>query len=326
METTDYSQQDNSPVYCPACSSNRIADRWPTTRCRAKKTIMWCGSCGFGWQHPLPTPEEIRFYYDHSPTYNFHDAGEKTVGFQRRIRRINRLVSNPGRLLDIGSGLGDFLNLAINSGWEATGIEPQASAAKVCQERFGVKPRISVFDQIDFEPGIFDAVTVWDVWEHVHNHLEFIDRCISLLAPEGLLALSVPNASGYPARLFRGRWRYVMFTHLNYFKMAYVDSIMARRGMHKAWTDNTVKVQSLLQGIEGFLPITLNTEKIIRMGRKVDTVAPADNAGALAHNQKKMRSSAALLNRIRRFVHKVNLCSLPISRGDMMDLYYRKIE
>ena len=205
------------------------------------------------------------------PAYNFHDTGEKAIGFKRRIRRINHFKPNLGRLLDIGSGLGDFLNLSMQSGWQVIGIEPQESAANVCEERFGIKPQVFVFDQIRFDPGIFDVVTIWDVWEHVHKPLEFIERCINLLNPGGLLALSIPNSSGYPARLFKGRWRYVMFTHLNYFKIHYVDNIMARRGMQNVWADHTVKVQSILQGIEGFLPFTLKTEQIIRMGRKTDT-------------------------------------------------------
>ena len=74
-----------------------------------------------------------------------------------------------------------------------------------------------MLEDISLNSELFDAVTIWDVWEHVHMPLDFIDRCISFLAPHGLLALSIPNASGYPATLFKGNWRYVMFTHLNYF-------------------------------------------------------------------------------------------------------------
>ena len=286
--------------------------------------ILWCADCGFGWQHPLPTPAEIRHYYDHSPTYNIHATAEKAVGFQRRIQRINQFTDNPGRLLDIGSGLGDFLSLATRNGWDAIGIEPQESAAQVCQQRFGIKPRVRVFDQIDFDPGVFDVVTIWDVWEHVHNHLDFIDRCISLLCPGGVLALSIPNASGYPARLFKGRWRYVMFTHLNYFKISYVERIMSRCGMAKLWADHTFKAQSMLQGIEGFLPIKFKTEKIIRLGRNSDTATRPDSAVKGSFDQKKTAKPAGWISGIRRLVHKANLYPLPISKGDMMDLYFRK--
>lgn len=324
IKNNNYIQQGNTGTYCPVCSYDNIADCWSTSRIPGNKTILWCGNCGFGWQHPLPTPAEIRYYYDNSPTYNFHDTGEKAIGFQRRIRRINNFASNMGRLLDIGSGLGDFLNLAARSGWEVTGIEPQESAALVCEERFGIKPQVCVFDQIKFDHRKFEVVTIWDVWEHVHKPLEFINRCINLLNPGGLLAVSIPNASGYPARLFKGKWRYVMFTHLNYFKMPYVDKIMARCGMYNVWADHTIKVQSILQGIEGYLPFVLKTEQIISMGRKADTSLHSGKRDQESIHQKKIANSAALLGRMRRLIHKANLCPLPITMGDMVDLYFVK--
>lgn len=324
MTISGSSQYGNTDYRCPACTSDLIADRWPTRRIPGNKMILWCALCGFGWQHPLPTPAQIRYYYDNSPTYNLHDAGEKTVGFHRRIQRINHFAPNSGRLIDVGSGLGDFLALATRNGWKAAGIEPQKSAAQVCHQRFGIRPQVCVFEDISHNLELFDVVTIWDVWEHVHTPLEFIDRCISLLAPGGLLALSIPNASGYPARLFKGRWRYVMFTHLNYFKMSYLESIMSQRGMVKLWADHTIKAQSMLQGIEGFLPLNLNTEKIMRMGRKSDTSVDTIKAEQKPFHQKKTAIPAALLSKIRRLVHKANLCTLPISKGDMVDLYFRK--
>jgi len=115
---------------CPSCRSKQIAEQWPTRRIPGNKSIMWCRSCGLGWQHPLPSPSDIRHYYDRFPTYNIHGTNEKEQGIQRRIRRIDNLVPQQGRLLDIGSGLGAFLKLALKSGWQATGIEPQESAAQ----------------------------------------------------------------------------------------------------------------------------------------------------------------------------------------------------
>ena len=117
---------------------------------------------------------------------------------------------------------------------------------------------------------------MWDVWEHIHSPIDFIERCIGFLAPNGILALSIPNASGYPARLFRGNWRYVMFTHLSYFTLPYVQHIMSERNMHFLWADHTIKAQSLLQGVASLLPIQFNTERIIRLGRKDESTVNQD--------------------------------------------------
>jgi len=309
---------------CPACQSNRISGRWPTRRIPGNKMVLWCQTCGLGWQHPLPTPADIRYYYHHFPTYNIHGSNEKEQGFQRRIERIAGLAPPKGRLLDIGCGLGTFLKLALAAGWNATGIEPQHSAAEHCRRHLGIKPYVMPFEEMDLPPGIFDVVTIWDVWEHIHSPVEFIDQCIRLLASRGLLALSIPNASGYPARLFRGNWRYVMYTHLNYFTLPYVHRLMRSRNMDFQWADHTIKAQSLLQGLSLMLRIPVNPEQLIRLGRRESDETVQDRQRQPGLKSKKKANPAALLSRIRRLVLKGNLSPLPFSKGDMMDLYFKK--
>ena len=187
---------------CPACGSAHKAEEWPTRRIDGRKKVLWCVDCGFGWQHPLPTPKEIHDYYSGFPPYNLHGANEKEEGFGRRLRRINKLMPNRGRLLDIGSGLGFFLKVAQTDGWDVTGVEPQESAAEHCRKSFNINPHVGLLQDQNFDPESFDVVTLWDVLEHVHNPLEFLDKCIELVAPKGLLILAIPNASGWPARYF----------------------------------------------------------------------------------------------------------------------------
>jgi len=309
---------------CPGCRSKRISGRWPTRRIPGDKMVLWCHSCGLGWQHPLPTPSDIRYYYHRFPTYNIHGSNEKKLGFQRRIQRIARLAPDKGRLLDIGCGLGTFLKLALDAGWDATGIEPQQSAAEYCRRHLGIEPHVMPIEEINLPPGSFDVVTIWDVWEHIHSPVEFIDHCIRLLAPKGLLALSIPNASGYPARLFRGNWRYVMFTHLSYFTLPYVRRIMNERDMHFQWADHTIKAQSLLQGLFLMLRIPLNPERLMRLGRKESTETDQDRQRQPEFKSNKKANPTALLSWIRRLILKGNLFPLPFSRGDMMDLYFKK--
>ena len=303
---------------CPSCNSKRIADKWPTTRIPGNKMILWCANCGFGWQNPLPSPSDIRYYYHRFPTYSIQGTQEKEQGFKRRIQRINELAPHGSHLLDVGSGLGHFLKVALQSGWKATGIEPQQSAAEYCRKHLGIKPHVGPIEEFEFKPKVFDVVTIWDVWEHIHSPLDFIERCIGLLGPGGLLALSIPNAAGYPARLFKGHWRYVMFTHLSYFTLTYVHRVMAERNMLFQRADHTVKAQSLLQGLTSLLSINLNTEKIIRFGREggsEDSIAKKKANLSIAHQA---------LNRIRQFILRANLYPLPITKGDMMDLYFKK--
>ena len=91
--------------------------------------------------------------------------------------------------------------------------------------------------------------------------------------------------------------------------------------------DHTVKAQSLLQGFAALLSIDLDTEQLIRLGRK--------NGPEISRNQKKQQRSISkkkanlslagiTLKKIRQMVLKGNLHPLPITKGDMMDLYFKR--
>ena len=311
-------------THCPACYSNRVGDKWPTHRNSMRKTILWCADCGFGWQHPLPTPSEIRDYYNNYTPYNIHGANEKEESSTKRIGRINKLMPDRGRLLDIGSGLGYFLKVAQNDGWEVVGLEPQKSAALHCQNQLETEVHIGSIQDLKIESESFDAVTLWDVWEHVHEPLFFLEQCIKLVAPGGLLVMAVPNASGWPARMFKGQWRYVMSTHLNYFTLPYTRRIIADRSMVIEKIDHTIKIQSLLQGFTAWLPFPIDTERVIRLGRN----------GSIEQNRPEQLKTDSSLDQspvlkeifglVRRIAYKINLTLLPGPYGDLMDLYCRK--
>lgn len=313
-------------IPCPGCGSNRISHKWTTSRIPGGKSVLWCADCGFGWQHPLPTSQEIHDYYDRFPPYILHGTNEKEIGFSHRVDRISELMPHRGRLLDIGSGLGHFLELASKDGWEVFGVEPQKSAADYCREQLGVEVHTDLDENLDLAAESFQVVTLWDVWEHVHEPLLFLKRCVDLVAPGGLLVISIPNASGWPARIFRGRWRYVMFTHLNYFTMSYVDCVLRARGFLIERADHTLKAQSIMQGLTSCLPIQLDTERIIRLGRK-DSIERGRPEQARSHELvEKSPLISKFLGRIRRLVLEMNLVTLPGSIGDLMDLYCRKEE
>ena len=307
---------------CPVCHSFKISKKWTPTRIRGKKSILWCGDCGFGWQHPLPSSNEIRDYYERNTPYNIHGENEKEQSSLKRIQRINQLKPERGRLLDVGSGLGYFLKEAKKDGWDVVGLEPQKSAALYCQDQFEIKVHTGHIQNLKLES--FDVVTLWDVWEHVHDPLVFLDQCLKLITPGGLLVVAIPNASGWPARIFRGQWRYVMKTHLNYFTLSFVNRIVAEKGLIIKRTDHTVKVQSLLQGFASWLPIKLDTEKIIRLGRKNSI-----EEGRPEQNRKKSSLDALpvfskLLSTARMAALKINLYPLNRPYGDLMDLYFMK--
>jgi SAM-dependent methyltransferase len=75
----------------------------------------------------------------------------------------------------------------------------------------------SILEQSSFEPASFDAVTLWDVLEHVPEPMDFMKLCATLLKPGGRLMVNVPDLDSPEARLLGKRWPLLLAEHLNYF-------------------------------------------------------------------------------------------------------------
>jgi|GEM_PF-2669848 len=285
--------------------------------------VLWCRSCGFGWRDPFPTHQELRRLYSDQPVYGLNYRNESQGGFPLRLKRLSRLMPRRGRLLDIGSGLGYFLNTARNDGWEVEGLEPRSDAVRFCYEQFGIRVREGFLENMECRSGVYDVVTLWDVFEHVSDHIRFLEQCIDLLVPGGILVLAIPNASGWPARIFRERWRYIMATHLNYFTMRYIEQLLSARHMTIERADHTIKVHSLVQGVVSWLPFDVPLNRIFRIGSIPEGKHTDRNiSGDPVTAPPRMRGP---LHRTRKMAFKLNMVPLPWGIGDMVDLYCRKL-
>jgi 2-polyprenyl-3-methyl-5-hydroxy-6-metoxy-1,4-benzoquinol methylase len=301
------------------CTHKHIKSEWSREEGDGKLSVLWCRDCGLGRLKPFPTAEELTRLYSRHPVYGLGFRNESHGGFPTRIKRLSELFPQRGRLLDVGSGLGYFLKIAQDDGWDVDGIEPRSAAVKYCYNNFGIKVHKGFLEDFEKKPGTYQVITLWDVLEHVYDPLQFLERSIELLAPGGILVVAIPNASGWPARIFKGRWRYVMPVHLYYFKMPYIDHFLSSYNMRLERADHTVKIHSLIQGVMSLLPFKVSQDRVFRIGIK-------DN-GRQAGSDQSTQSAAAKTSPLqwaRKLAFRFNMLSLPVGIGDMVDLYCRK--
>lgn len=111
-----------------------------------------------------------------------------------------------------------FLWHALNAGWEVTGLEPSETLSAQAIQNLGGKGDIqcATLENARLRGG-FDALTLWDVLEHVTYPVEFLRACSTLLRPGGMLFLTVPDLDSLEARLLGRRWPLLLPEHLNYF-------------------------------------------------------------------------------------------------------------
>jgi 2-polyprenyl-3-methyl-5-hydroxy-6-metoxy-1,4-benzoquinol methylase len=122
-----------------------------------------------------------------------------------RMNRIRRYVLS-GKLLDIGSGTGMFLKTAREHGFEVHGLEISKSAATFGGSTWGLDIKQGNLQDSILPPDQYDVVTLWHVFEHLHEPLVVAKQLYDLTKPKGLLVIAVPNFASVQAHLFRGHW------------------------------------------------------------------------------------------------------------------------
>lgn len=121
--------------------------------------------------------------------------------FEHILDVIGRLRAGRGRVLDVGSGYGWFLDAAAARGYEVVGIEPDRGDAAHARAH-------TVIDGFfpDDLPGnaMFDVITFHDVFEHVDDPAAVARAVHDRLTPGGLAVINLPNSRGALFRIARG--------------------------------------------------------------------------------------------------------------------------
>jgi len=104
---------------------------------------------------------------------------------------VNR-YGRGGRLLDVGTGIGQFLHFA-RFGYEVTGTEVSEQAIQIARVKYGLELRRGRIEELDFGNRRFDVITLFHVLEHVHDPRRLLSRCRELLSTTGIVVVAVPN-------------------------------------------------------------------------------------------------------------------------------------
>jgi 2-polyprenyl-3-methyl-5-hydroxy-6-metoxy-1,4-benzoquinol methylase len=163
---------------------------------------------------PVPADDFLSAIYRDKAYY---EGGHDSIGFRdyssleparrrmfgRHLRRIEGEVG-VGRILDVGCANGDFLKVARSRGWSVFGADPSVAREQV--EAEGIELVGTTVHDAALDAGSLDAVTFWDVLEHVVDPIADLRRARELLKPEGILALTVPDSANVLARASGRRW------------------------------------------------------------------------------------------------------------------------
>jgi SAM-dependent methyltransferase len=149
----------------------------------------------------------------------------------KRRRYVTQFKAG-GRILDIGCATGAFLlAMQMHGRWQVNGVELNDKVARIACERYGLEVFAGTLEEARFPAAHFDAVTLWDVLEHLHDPMSSLREIHRILKPGGIVVLRVPNLRSWDAHLFGEYWAgFDAPRHLYVFTPQMMNELLARSG------------------------------------------------------------------------------------------------
>jgi 2-polyprenyl-3-methyl-5-hydroxy-6-metoxy-1,4-benzoquinol methylase len=263
---------------CHVCEGTRIYYLFSAAEYR----VVRCEDCGLVFLNPQPNDDELsRIYGAEYFLGSESEEGRRTAGEVKQATAKGYLSeilryrgSARGRLLEVGCGEGDFLELAEADDWDVTGVEYSAAACERARRRLKRGAvHCGELRQAALAPEQFDLCVLSDVLEHVRSPWEFLREIHRVLKPSGTLFVATPSTDSWSARLLRQKWMEFKAEHLTYFDRQTLQTALFKSGFREIIVQPGWKVLSLDYVQKHFqrFPVPLITPLVNFLGRVLPT-------------------------------------------------------
>ena len=250
---------------CPACLGDGRPLRLVVSR---RRRLVRCRHCRTEYFRPDPrlapaaAGAPISEYWE---KYKFDIYTDQAVQqdyenrYRAAIRDAETLAGPIRSVLDVGCGIGNFVAFAEAQGMTAYGVDVDGGAVAAARAR-GLQVRQSAdLDELVADRSV-DAVTLWDVIEHLYDPEPVVRQVLRKLKPGGTVLLETPDAafpvrhvalSAYAAsggKLNMTR-RLYYWEHKIYFTEAGLRSILGRAGCEVVSVRHETSPRAKMQAI-----------------------------------------------------------------------------
>ena len=199
-----------------------------------KDHLVNCEKCSFVFSNVKPSKVELdKVYGGYS-----REVGrtETTLQKMRDLALSLKNLSKAKRVIDIGCGDGEFLNMFKGLGCEVFGTEYDPRTEEICRNKGitmlpgGVTPSLGECES----PEQFDLVIFTEVIEHINNPIDVIKNISNLLKSGGVLYVTTPNFASLERKALRGKWGMIAYPeHISFYSPRTLNSILRKCGYEK---------------------------------------------------------------------------------------------
>lgn len=208
---------------CPNCGADSYRLVFPT---QDFFDYVKCQNCGFVYALQMLTHEARTLIYGGLTGTGAAEVCCSPAGRAADRERFSfplKLIlkhQRAGRMLDVGCGVGNFLNQAREAGFSVQGIETHDEFREAARSEYNIDVQTGIFEEMELPRDHYQVVTMWETLEHIYHPKAAIKRAFEILAPKGILAISVPNLANLGFFMLREYSAHRGGEHINFFSPA----------------------------------------------------------------------------------------------------------
>lgn len=225
-------------INCPACGNDQPEHSFDKMGFK----YVQCPQCATLFVSPRPAYRDLMKIYVDSPSTKFWvndfflpmaEARREKI-FKPRAQFVAQRFPEMKnkRMADIGAGFGLFLEEMKNI-WPAAdifAIEPSLEMAQICCGK-GITVLETTLEDVD-PAQRFDILTSFELFEHLHDPLPFVQKVRELLRPGGWFFMTTLNALGFDIQVLWEKAKSVFPPqHLNFFNPSSISLLLEREGL-----------------------------------------------------------------------------------------------
>ncbi len=222
---------------CPSCGSEKLRPLKGYEECCR---LVRCRKCGLTFASEIP---------DISVTQEIYDGyGRNDYLSEITVKRYNELLDTferyrkTNKILDVGCGIGYFLDVAKKRGWEVYGTEFSRKAVSICEEK-GIVMYDGDVNSAPYTEGQFDIITSFEVLEHVVNPSDIMFYAERFLRKGGAFYLTTPNFKSLVRIFQKSDWDVISKSshpeHLVYYTRKSYKYLLKSYGMKSVYIKTT---------------------------------------------------------------------------------------
>lgn len=183
-----------------------------------KKTFAYvqCQNC----KHVFASPRiiDIYKYYVDKEDKDYVSNSDFRKKTYSKVVEILKKIKTSGEILEIGSGMGDFIYSATNKGYNCTGLEIDKYASNISINLGHKIYQCNLKEFLQYNKGKqYDIIVMMGVIEHLEYPSEELDLLNKILKDGGIIVLWTGDYDSIYSKLLKKRWWYVIGQHIQLF-------------------------------------------------------------------------------------------------------------